>query len=705
MSSSSRFPVQWILALSLIFMVLAAACTFDTSGPVAPDSNNFSPCEDDRDCASLSCQNDRGFCLPAACDDGRLNGDETALDCGGACDPCPDGAPCLVPGDCEGQLCQGGFCQPDHCVDGLPGEDETDLDCGGSCAPCADGADCLIDADCRSRLCDPDTCVPAGCADDVLNGDELDVDCGGTCGPCPDGSRCLGDEDCEGGLCVQDFCQPETCVNEVLDGDETDLDCGGSCVGCDLDQACLDTPDCARGLVCHLETCRLGVTVDFDANGGVTPEPLTLDVIVEEPYGTLPVTTRPGHTFEGWWTAPDGAGERITADTVVTATVDHTLYARWSAQTSTVTFDAQGGGALTPGSKLVVYGEPYGTLATTTRTGYTFDGWWTGANGTGSPVFATTVVTITGDHTLFAKWLPNTYTVTFDANGGAAPDPASRTVVFGNPYGTLATTTRTGHTFDGWWTGAGGTGTQVTPDTLVANAADHTLYAKWIANTYTVTFDAEGGSAPNPASKVVTFGLTYGALATTSRAGYTFGGWWTGDGGTGTQIQTTTVVATAADHTLYARWVPNTYTVTFDAEGGSAPNPASKVVTFGLTYGTLATTARAGYTFGGWWTGDGGTGTQIQTTTVVTATSNHTLYARWVPNTYTVTFDAEGGSAPNPASKVVTFGLTYGTLATSALAGKTFAGWWTGDNGTGTQILSTTVVSTAANHTLYAKWE
>ncbi len=168
---------------------------------------------------------------------------------------------------------------------------------------------------------------------------------------------------------------------------------------------------------------------------------------------------------------------------------------------------------------------------------------------------------------------------------------------------------------------------------------------------------------------------------------------------------TTTVVTATANHTLYARWTANSYTVTFNAEGGAAPNPASKSVTFGATYGPLATTSRAGYTFAGWWTGPGGTGTQVLTTTVVATASNHTLYARWTANTYTVTFNAEGGSAPNPASKSVTFGATYGPLATTSRAGYTFAGWWTGPGGTGTQVLTTTVVATANNHTLYAKWE
>ena len=147
---------------------------------------------------------------------------------------------------------------------------------------------------------------------------------------------------------------------------------------------------------------------------------------------------------------------------------------------------------------------------------------------------------------------PERYTVTFDANGGTTPDPESKEVVFGAAYGELATTSRTGYTFTGWFTAASG-GTEVTAATVVATASDHTLYAQWTANPYTVTFDANGGTTPDPESKEVVFDAVYGDLATTSRTGYTFTGWFTAASG-GTEVTAATIVATASDHTLYAQW-------------------------------------------------------------------------------------------------------------------------------------------------------
>ena len=159
-------------------------------------------------------------------------------------------------------------------------------------------------------------------------------------------------------------------------------------------------------------------------------------------------------------------------------------------------------------------------------------------------------------------WTPSHYTVIFNAEGGSSPSPATASVTFGSTYGTLATTSLSGYTFAGWWTGAGGTGALVTSDTTVVTTGDHTLHAKWDANHYTVTFNAEGGSSPSPATASVAFGSAYGTLATTSLSGYTFAGWWTG-AGTGTQVSPETTVATVSDHTLHARWTASS--------GGTSP--------------------------------------------------------------------------------------------------------------------------------------
>ncbi len=146
-------------------------------------------------------------------------------------------------------------------------------------------------------------------------------------------------------------------------------------------------------------------------------------------------------------------------------------------QVHMVTFDPQGG-SVSETSKMVTYGESYGTLPVPTRDGFTFDGWFTQILG-GVLVTSESVVTADSDHVLYAHWaeLPKTVTVTFDPNGGSV-DEATRSVTVGGKYGGLPTASRGGYTFMGWYTSIDG-GMKITSSTDVTQDVDHVLYAHW----------------------------------------------------------------------------------------------------------------------------------------------------------------------------------------------------------------------------------
>ena len=169
---------------------------------------------------------------------------------------------------------------------------------------------------------------------------------------------------------------------------------------------------------------------------------------------------------------------------------------------------------------------------------------------------------------------------------------------------------RTGYTFVGWNTKADGSGDFYSDEEEVSNltttdGATITLYAQWKANSYTIAFDGNGSTSGSTES----FAATYDKAATLTangfqRAGYTFTGWNTKVDGTGTAYTNKQSVNIATDEgatvTLYAQWRPNTYTVSFDSNGGSSI--ANNTVTFGSTYDSLPlpTPTRVGYTFAGW---------------------------------------------------------------------------------------------------------
>ena len=206
-------------------------------------------------------------------------------------------------------------------------------------------------------------------------------------------------------------------------------------------------------------------------------------------YGALPVAVREGFAFAGWYTAPEG-GTWITASTPVTITADQTLYAHWMPEPDIVTFDADGG-EVSPDKKDVWTGLPYGELPTPVYKGYDFAGWFINLTDA-EPVTEDTIVSVTGDHTLHAKWRGAPYTVSFDARGGT-PDYISKIVYFRDVYGELPGAVLEGYDFLGWYTSITG-GEHIRENTAVTITSGQALYAHWKKQSYTVTLDGNGGN-------------------------------------------------------------------------------------------------------------------------------------------------------------------------------------------------------------------
>jgi hypothetical protein len=92
-------------------------------------------------------------------------------------------------------------CANPTCGDFVQNGDETAVDCGGACPPCPTGPECSVGTECASGVCDSEACAPARCDDGVKNGSESDVDCGKGCTPCALAQVCVDDDDCGTGKC------------------------------------------------------------------------------------------------------------------------------------------------------------------------------------------------------------------------------------------------------------------------------------------------------------------------------------------------------------------------------------------------------------------------------------------------------------------------------------------------------------------------
>ena len=429
-------------------------------------------------------------------------------------------------------------------------------------------------------------------------------------------------------------------------------------------------------------------TLTFDANGGTGSMTPIADLTGEYTLPSNGFTAPSGKQFKGWSLTTDGA-----IVTKVDMTENKTVYAIWEdiqVVTYTVTFDVNGGTSVA--SQNVNAGEK-ATEPTPapTKEGFTFDGWYEDATLNTKFDFNTQIVS---EITLYAKWIENKYTLTFDANGGSGimtpiADLTGEYTLPANGF-----TAPSGKQFKGW---------SLTTDgatvTKVDMTENKTVYAIWEdipVVTYTLTFDANGGSGTMTPIADLTGEYTLPANGFTAPSGKQFKGWsLTANGATVTKVDMT------ENRTVYAIWedIPVvTYTLTFDANGGSGTMTPIADLTGEYTLPANGFTAPSGKQFKGWsLTTDGATVTKVD------MTENRTVYAIWedIPVvTYTLTFDANGGSGTMTPIANLTGEYTLPANGFTAPSGKQFKGWSLTTDGA-----TVTKVDMTENKTVYAIWE
>lgn len=339
----------------------------------------------------------------------------------------------------------------------------------------------------------------------------------------------------------------------------------------------------------------------------------------------------------------------------------------------TVSFDSNGGSnnplPMTTGTD----GKLANLPSPGTRTGYTFSAWKNGEQA----VDENTVYT--GDATLTAEWLPITYNVIFDANGGVNANGTGsqsfRDVKYGEPLSPAAVT-RASHRFLGWSRSRDGGQIVTELQNLTATQGETvTLYAQWEYQAKSITFDADGGIINSNGSRVPTVTVQTQAepLDTIDASRFpmpearrylTFVGWFTEKNGKGTQVTPSGGITDGTvfteDTTVYAYWKYEPLTITLDCKGGTVRvnGQDMKKTTMqtrypGIVDGILPTPTRSGYTFLGWYLSDG---TKVDNTTLYE--KDTTIYARW-----------QGTGKWNPKTgDQIMLGLSL-TILTAAAAG------------------------------------
>nr|WIF89110.1 InlB B-repeat-containing protein [Acholeplasma laidlawii] len=415
--------------------------------------------------------------------------------------------------------------------------------------------------------------------------------------------------------------------------------------------------------------------IDYELDGGDNHVSNPSSYTVETNTITLSEPSKEGYTFSGWYS--DSSYVNKVTEITLGSFGNMTLYAKWSINQYTITFDSNGG------SLIDVITQDYATTVTEptspTKEGYTFGGWYSDSSLTNAYTFTTMPAQ---NITLYAKWQK---TITFNTNGGSTVESITQ------DYGTTVIQpndpTREGYTFGGWFSDSGLAAAYTFSSMPAQNI---TLYAKW---QNTITFNTNGGSLVEPITQDT---LTTVAEPTDpSKEGYTFGGWYSDSSLTNAY---TFITMPSQNITLYAKWNINSYDITFIENQGTVVNDI-----IDQEYGTIITyptTSRSGYTFSGWYIDNGTFAQEFTSTTIISL--DITLYAKWVLTQYNIIYDLDGGTNHSSNPEQYTIAMSDILLQSPTKEGHSFVGWYSDQElSSRVYFVSTNTLDTV---TVYAKW-
>jgi uncharacterized repeat protein (TIGR02543 family) len=439
--------------------------------------------------------------------------------------------------------------------------------------------------------------------------------------------------------------------------------------------------------VTYLGNTNTGGTAPVDGN---SPYNSGTSVTILGNSGSPVLTKSGGFGFAGWNTAPDGSGINYVGGNTFNITQNTILYANWIFPQVRLRYNAGTGGSGTAPSSSGTYYNPFstqpivGNTGSFTRSGFTFAGWNTAINGTGTsyPVGSNIIMPSSGIVDLYAQWIPagGPFTLTYAAGTGGTGSPPAPVTSYsaGSPANVIGNTgsftNAISPVFNGWNTAANGSGTSYPAGSKITMTANTTLFAQWGSNPpVTVTYDANGGSGTIPTQTYPT-----GAQATIlgqsslTRPGYSFLGWNTAQDGTGSVYIPGSSVAINSSITLYAQWAPGTVIKDCGSfEGGFSGSSifftGSRTVYRDTTNNTITITIPTYYSgvspgppYG---TGNGPTDTGGPThsgnlkSSYATATISQVSSVYQIAITYTTAYT--GASYTTQTSPPLSFGSTY----------------------------------------------
>jgi uncharacterized repeat protein (TIGR02543 family) len=396
-----------------------------------------------------------------------------------------------------------------------------------------------------------------------------------------------------------------------------------------------------------------------NATGGAVP----IDSNTYTMGGSVPISantgnlTRTGYSFIGWGiSSTDTANPYVSGNTFTVGTNNIALWARWSANTYRVTYDANGGTGA-PSKAYDDYTTAGAAISLATRgnlakSGYDFNGW--GLTAVSTPV--ADQFTTAANIDLYAQWSVASFAVTYQLGTyGSGTLPTQASVNFGTSFTAAAATGLTGsdgtnsYAFVSW---SDGTRTYAPGQSILMGAGVITLTAQW-TRIYNVTYSFNGGSVTTPIADQpkIAGDIIVISSVVPERAGYNFASWKDQSGETA--VAGANYEVRANNYLLYAQWTAQPYTIVYDVNGGdTSPTQANR--TIGQIFTVAAAPAKVGHDFEHW---SDGTNNYNPSSDYQVGISNVTLQAIWTPKVYQISYNFNGGSG----TPISTQNYTYGT--------------------------------------------
>lgn len=358
-------------------------------------------------------------------------------------------------------------------------------------------------------------------------------------------------------------------------------------------------------------------TVTLNPNMGTLPI-IDYSVVPDSPF-SLKQRSYSGLKFMGWSKTINAAEQDYEPTEQITVNSDMTLYGVWA---HTITYyDTTGSKKI--GTQDIVKGRS-SRLTSYTINNFNIVGWSENKNSQNSTYSVNYIANPSSHMTLYAV---QKYTVTYNGNGGV-PYVSSEQKFYGEAVDYLTYATRENYKFTGWYTQPEG-GNKVFPGSISPTYGHVNLYAQWREGNI-VYFDLDGGEGNFNKFRLIKKDEPYGNLPFPTKENYIFDGWWLNNPLTGEsiRIRENTLLTFDYDQTLVAHWRQGIRAmfVTFDPECDVQP----KTVITDEAYGELPVPTREGYIFDGWYLDDECIEYPVTENSIVTATHDFALYAKWI---------------------------------------------------------------------------